>query len=521
MKKRSKGLLIGLLVAALVLVGGGASAFFLMNKSPKMAYFAAESETIQKMVEVFEDRYKNEVKWLETQEKKPVESRLTLSGESNTPDADEFLPGVQSILENSEVSIRNVYNPVKKELELELAGALGGVKLNAGKTFVTEEEVMVSLPFTDDILLLKDQDFGKLMSQFDENYEGQEELGLSKLFERGMTSSNELNTYFKEYLTYLVEKLPEEAFTKEKEEIDLDGKKVAANKLTMKLSEKEVKGLMKDLLGKIRDDKRMEELIKTSLNGQDAFSSLPGEDITGEFGMVFGNFKGEMNDIIEAVDELSLPGGIESTIWQDKNSIVKRDFAIAIGYYEGEEMAFNIAGTQLLEQAKQKWAYTFTIEDLYFEDKTKIEFTGDLAWDQKEAKDVIKLTTDEVEFYYEGKEKLDGKKRTFTRAVGYTDDYSSPALVWSGNATHESDSVKATHKFSIGDEDEAMYGLDIKQDSKVVKKVNLPSKEERFINLGEMDILALEKYLYEEFLPKFDEWSNNLIGDFESELSNY
>lgn len=523
-KKKSKGLIIGLVVAALVLVGGSVSAFFLINKSPKTEYLLAESATIQQVGDIFEDRYKNEMKWLETQKKKPVESKINISAEWNDPDVDYYTQDIQSLVNNSQISLRNVYDPIKKEIEVELGGAFGSVELNAGNAFVTEEKLMLSLPFTDDVILFNDKDFGNLMKQFDPNYEGQDQLGLSRLFENDFMTTGEFNTYLKEeYLEYLIEKLPKEAFTSEKEKIEVFDKKINAKKLSMKLSEEDVKKLMKDLFGKIRDDKKLKEMIKESLNEQDALASITGEDLSSEFDELFKDFNNDMNEVIEDIDTWSIPGGIESTIWQHAKSIVKRDFAMGLGEYEGEEMLFEVEGMQLLEQENQQWAYTLTVKDNYFDEENTIEFTGDLAWDKEKSKDSMKVSFEEGELFYEGEEKLDGKKRTFSRSIGFTDGYSTPQLVWTGTATHEGDSVKANHEFTAGDADwdGNMYNLMVKQDSKVVKKVDMPNESDKVVNIGEMDIDAIEQYIEEELMTKFEEWSNKLMGDLGDELYNY
>lgn len=522
-KKKSKGLLIGLIVAALVLVGGSASAFFLINKSPKTQYLLAESATVKQMGDLFEERYKNEVNWVETQKKKPVESTFDISAEWNDSNVDYYMQDVQSIINNSKLSIRSVYDPTQKEVEVELGGAFGSVELNAGKAFVTPEKLMLALPFTEDIILFNDKDFGSLMKQIDPSYDGQEELGLSRLFENGLMADEELNTYFKEeYGQYFVEKLPKEAFTSDKEKIKVFDKEISAKKLSMKLSEEEVKSLMKEFFEKLRDDEKVKEILKESLNDQAAMASVTGEDLPVDLDEMIGQFEEGLDDVITNIDTLSIPGGMESTIWEQGNSIVKRDFIMAFGVDEGEETSIEVNGTQLLEKTNQQWAYTITVNDKFYDEENILEFTGDLTWDKQESKDSIKISVDEDEVFYEGEEKLDGKKRTFSRAIGYSDGYSSPKLVWTGTATHENDSVKANHAFTVSDADidENMYNLVVKQDSKVVKKVDMPSESEKLVNIGEMDMAEIQQYFEDELLAEFEAWTTNLMGDLESELYN-
>ena len=520
-KKRPKGLIIGLVIAALVVVGGSASAFIFLNKSPKVEYLLAEATSAKQISDIFEGRYQNEMKWLETQKKKPVESTLEISAEWNDPNVDYYMEEVQSIVNNSMLSIRNVYDPVKKEIEVELGGEFGSMEVNAGKAHVTTEKLFLSLPFTDDVIQFNDEDFGRLMKEYDPSYEGQEDLGLSRLFDYNFMSAEGLNTYIQEeYVEYFIKKLPEEAFTSEKEKISVFDKEVNAEKLSMKLSEEDVKKLMKDLFGKIRDDEKIKEILKDSLDEQTAMASMTGEEIPVELTEIIVLFEDGLNEAIEDVDTWSIPDGIESTIWQHSNSIVKRDFAMTMGEYEGEETSFVVNGTQLLEKENQQWAYTITVNDLYYDEENTLEFTGDLAWDRQKSKDSMKISVDGDEIFYEGEEELDGKERTFKRAFGYSDGYSSPKLIWTGTATHEKDSVKANHAFTVSNEDwdENMYNLVVKQDSKVVKKVDMPGKSDKIVNIGDMSLVEIEQYIEEELMTKFEEWSFEFMGDLENEL---
>lgn len=522
-KKKSKGLIIGLVVAALVLIGGSASAFFIINKSPKTQYLLAESGTAKQIGDLFQERYKNEVKWAETKKEKPVESTFDISAEWNDPNVDDYMQEIQSIVNNSKISVRNVYDPVQKEVEVELGGAFGSMELNAGKAFVTPEKLMLSLPFTDDVILFNDKDFGSLMKQIDPSYEGQDELGLSRLFENGLMADEELNTYLKEeYTEYFIEKLPKEAFTSEKEKVEVFDEKINAKKLSMKLSEEEVKSLMKEFFEKVRDDEKIKEILKESLDDQLAMASVTGEELPIELDEFIGEFEEGLNEIIENVDTWSIPGGIESTIWQESNLIVKRDFAMTLVNDEGQEVSYDVSGTQLLEKTNQQWAYMITLTGSDIDGEETLEFTGDLTWDQQKSKDSIKMIFDEDEFFYEGEENLDGKKRTFSRAIGYSDGYSSPQLIWTGTATHENDSVKANHEFTVSDADwdANMYNLIVKQDSKIVKKVDMPSESDKAVNIGEMDMAEIQGYVEEELLAKFEAWTTNLMGDLESELYN-
>ena len=188
-KKKSFKTLIVVVVTALVLVGGSVSAFFLLNKSAKVQYFLAEMETFKQIGTLVEERYKNELNWMKVQQEKPVETKYDLSGEWNDPSVDYDMQEIQSIVNSVTLSMNQVYDPMKKELEASFSGGLGSITIDFGSIFATTEKLVAALPFMEELIRFDDKDFGKLMRESDADYEGNENLGLSKLFE-GSSSIN-------------------------------------------------------------------------------------------------------------------------------------------------------------------------------------------------------------------------------------------------------------------------------------------------------------------------------------------
>lgn len=519
-QRKPKGLIIGLIIALLVVSAGGASAFFLFNKSPKAQYLLAEANGAKQISEVFKGRYQNELKWVETQEEKPVESNIDLSAEWNDSSVDVYMQEIQSLVNNSNITIKNVYDPVKKEIEVGLGGALGSAKIDLGKLFITEEKLLADLPFTEDLIQFNDKDFGKLMKELDKEYEGQEELGLSKLFDRSVMTGEDLNTYLtEEYMTYFIEKLPKESFSSDKEDIEVFNQKVKAHKLTMTLSEEEIKKLTKEFIEKVRTDEKFKDLLKDAAGEQLAYTSFSPDEFAVGLDDLMEDFDEVLLEMIEDVDMWELPGGLISTIWTDKDRIVKRHFELSID----EDVTLKVAGTQLIQKDQQQWAYDVTVHNEYFEEDNTLTFTGDLNWNGQEGKDRIDIRYEDAEIFYTGEEKLADKTRTFTRSFGLLVGYEEAEFIWDGKVTHENDSLQGAHEFMADIEGLGldMYRLHVKQDSKVVKKVDMPSTSDKVIDLGELGIDGIERYVEEDLMGQIEEWSYNLMGDLESELYDY
>ena len=432
-KKKSPKSLIILVVTALVVLGGSASAFFLLTKSPKVQYLLAESETYKQMDSLVEARYKNEMDWMKVNQEKPVETTYDLSAEWNDPSVDYEMQEIQSIINSIVLSAKQVKDPVKKEMEVGVSGKLGSVSTDFVTMFATTEKLLLSLPFKEELIRIDDSDYGKFMKEVDKDYEGNETIGLPYLFEDNYVISEELSTYLeKEYMEYLVKEIPEEAFTSDKEEITIFDEKKKTTKVIMDLSEVQVKSLLKTLFEKAKDDEKLRDALKEQI----AFTSY-GEDISNtDVKEIMENFEVALEDIIEGIDTLKIPNGLQSTIWHDSNIIVKREFAVSFGENEDEVATLTVDGTQLLEKTNQKWDYSLGVKG-FAEDEGVIKFAGDLSWKDQKADDSISISAEELKIVYKGKEELKDNKRTFTRSFGLTDGDIDPAVIWKGTATHE------------------------------------------------------------------------------------
>ncbi|MFJ7934649.1 hypothetical protein [Sporosarcina sp. NPDC096371] len=514
-KKKTFKSLIVLIVTALVVVGGSVSAFFILTKSSKTQYFLAEVETYKQMGTLVEDRYKNELNWVKVQEEKPVETKYDLSGEWNDPSVAPEMQEIQSIVNSVTVSMDQVYNPKKKELEAALSGKLGNVTVDFGSIFATTEKLVVALPFMEELIRFDDKDFGKLMREFDADFEGNENLGLADLFEIKPASMKEAESYIeKEYVEFLVKELPEDAFTSVKEEIIVADQKVKAKKITMDLSEKQVKTLLKDVLAKAKKDEKLKEIVKDQLG----VSSFAGDFSPSDLTLVVEEFDKGIEEAIKAVDTLAIPNGIQSTIWLQSNQIVQRDFVVTMGSSADDVVTVKLTGTQLLEKADQQWDYKFTVTDS-FGDESVVDFTGKLAWKDQQANDTIAISVEDMKISYKGKEELVDNKRSFTRTFAFSNGFDEPSLTWKGSATHDSDEMKADHTFSVSDQnaDVEMFNVHLKQQGKIVKKVNMPEETDGTVNIGQMDKAEIESFIESE-VSKVENWFYDLIGKVEGEL---
>lgn len=496
---KKKTLIIAII--SIFIVAGGASAFFLLNKTAKEQYFISEVKTIQHIQEIVETRYEDETEWANIGRTKATDSIYELSGEYEG----NANPQLKQILNNSNIGLRIAADPNEREVETEINATVLGVDVDPIKAYITTEEIIVGLPFYDQLIQLKDKDFGQLMTALDPTYEGSETLGLdSFLGDKGLYTEENMEYLKDEYAMYIYESIPEEAFTVADETVDVNGKSVKAEKVVMTLTEAEVQKILKDVLKKAKDDPKFEEIVKDSTESfidQLNLASNSEEPV---------DYDEMMDDIIKSIDDIKLPNGINSTIWHDSNLIVKRDFNVEIP----DAGTFAITGTQSLEENAQNWEYSVGL------DNQSLTITGDLSAtkDGTYTDKVSILDTNNVGLVYNAEEKLAGEERTFERTFKLEDENQPMEFLWNGTSNYKKDTMQADHEFVITIDESSNAVVKIGQESKIIKKVDLPADSEKMVNIGTMDSDSLQQLLSEDIYPEMESWGMDILQQFEQKM---
>ncbi|MEG0384781.1 MAG: DUF6583 family protein [Solibacillus sp.] len=496
-----KSVIIGIIVAMLT-IGGGATAFFMFNKSAKQQYFLAETKTMEKSIELFQQKYANEFEWYDKSKNDKTEYVMDLSA-SPGEELSAFLdPQMLNIIENSSIKMTTQSDMKKGEIKAKLDANVMDIELNDFIVYLTAEKLLVSVPFLQDTIQLNDKDFGNVMRMTDPNYEGQETLGLDQMVGQNPVYSDEISEHLKkEYLMYFYKELPEDAFTVgKKEEIKVGEKKLTGEKVTMKLTEQQVKDLFVKVLEKAKKDDKLDELLKTMYEQSTGMAVTTLDmDFSGEMDTMF-------DEMIQGMKDSSIPNGLTSEIWHQKDIIVQRHFEMTFG-----EETVVIDGKQSIEDAQQIFEYEMG-------DQTdKVVISGDLTWKDQKALDTItvKVDGDASILQYNGDETLTGDTRTFTRKVSFEDEYSNFAMDWSGEATHEKDQMAVDHQFAIAMDESELFGLNVNQTAKVIKEVKFDAGD-NVINIGEMDQEAFDQYFNETLLDQSETWLMEKSMEFEN-----
>ncbi|MEG0258353.1 MAG: DUF6583 family protein, partial [Lysinibacillus sp.] len=414
-----KGKIVPIIISVLVLVVGGiATASFLLKKSPKEQYFLAEIDTAKNSIELFKERYEDEFQWAEVVKEKPTAHTLDLSAEYEGQGIGTENEMISNILSGTSVSIDVATDPAKKVVEAKLSGSIMDVPLDEIKGYVTAEKIMLDFPFSEKNIQLKDKELGKLMLNLDEYYTGSEELGLADLFDNPSLLTEAQEKYLLDaYVMYVFKELPEEAFTVEKETIKVHGESLKANQVTMKLSAKEMQGLLVKVLEKAKSDEKLKDII------EDILKKYGGTEKDLALEMFEESYEEEMNNAIEELKSTELKGSVKSVIWTADNQIVKRD----LKFTEGKESSLVIKGTQLLNKDQQQFSYDFS--DGY----TTVTLKGDLTSKDGKIADSISLSDGSgIGVTYEGDETLKKGVRTFERKLSLNEGSDEYFISWDG-----------------------------------------------------------------------------------------
>lgn len=498
---------IALIAIVFVILLGSAAAYFALNGSVKNKYFSAEKATLDFIGDELTDRFEPELTWQEYTQKNAIASNFELSGEYqdlySDSGLDPFSP--EQILNNSSLTIKTEQDIKNKKVSAEFIANIAGMKIDDIRLYLTDKQIMFGLPFLDDILLIKNEDIDKLAKEIDPELDSLN-IDLADLFDskNQIISEEDIEYFKKEYLTMIHDELSDDAFTSKDEKVDVNGETIKAEKITMHLSEKEVKDLLVKVFDKIKKDEKIKEIIKEQLST----TAMIDQDMK----EIFNEYENALEDAKHEIQDLYIPDGLSSTIWIDKKLIVKRELTFTVGSSENDYATLSINGEQLLEKKNQTFTYDFSFKDSYNEEG-KLTFTGDLSWKDDKIKDTIKFLIDDIELAYTADETVKKGERDFNRVISYSDSYDNGSLIWSGKSNYNKDKMNSEHNISLDIDDLGgeFLTLNINIDGKKIKDVNIP-KEENVKNIGEMTQAELYDYFEQDVAIQLQQWMMQIIG---------
>ncbi len=336
-KKSKKPIFISL--ALIVLLGISATVYALFfDLSAKETYFLAEKKTMEQTSEDFNQMFAVNKDLASKTLEEPSDSSLNLSLQSiqGLEAIDPNIAMFSSFLNQVQLNVNTQLDPEKNEGLFELKAGMGGTELVKAAAYQSDEVVGVNVPLLyDQYVYMNNNDFGKVMSEMDPTYNGPEKLdNFVKLQLESMQNQEKLKEHAEEYGKFVFDSIKDENVTME-DGVEFEGEKY--RQLTLKLSEKETKELLKALLQKIRND---DELLDLYI-GQDMMTSYMNSNMDDVD--VKKEFKTMLEEAENALDDVNIPEGLTSVILIDNDKmIVKRDVTIKMGD-DTEVINFNLS----------------------------------------------------------------------------------------------------------------------------------------------------------------------------------
>jgi len=509
----SKGL-IAIIVVILVLAGGTAAAFMMIKSSPKASYFLAEKDTIDFLVEQVNDRYQPELDWYETTQNGKTASTYELTVDYNDPAASTgYGMDPAMIINNSSLTATTQSDMENNQINTEFKANIGGMEINDFQFFVTDEKLMLGLPFLEETVQLKDGDLGKLLHEADpEVFTGEESLQLDTLFESAnrFMPEEDMEYVEEEYLKLIYDELPEDAFTSDQETVEVNGESIDAEKIVLHLTEEQLKDIIRTVLEKMKSDDKFKEIIKEALVAQ----QLGGAQIDGELDTFISDFETAITDVLEGLDDFQIPNGLASTLWIDDKKIVQRHFTVEMGPTDASTVELSVKGSQLFTDVKQFFNYDFTMIDSENSDEFTMNLSGDLNWEDNQGTDSINLSADGVALSYEASETFEDGTREFDRTFSFEEPTSGKySLLWSGNGTFEKDQMNGEHHLSVEAPEftQDMLTISLNTEGQTIDSVDAPS-EENVKDIGSMSLTEIQDYLELDVTPSFQQWLFGLMS---------
>lgn len=505
--KGVKGKLSLIIILAITLIGGAITLFLLFQTSDKQAYFKAELDSYEFLKEEASERFADELAWAEVTEKNPTEATIDISAEYNDPYAFGGVSEIEEMVNNSTVTIKSQADMKGKKLFADVEADIAGMKFDGIRLALTDTALLLELPFLKDVLQVESEDIGELLHEIDPyTFEEGVEYDFSNAFN---SEDYPIPKEDREYLAdkygqFMYDALPDDAFSSDKEEVKVDGESIKAEKVTLHLTEEEVQTFVTNLIEEIEEDERLKDILEAYM--EDNF--LPADELE----MLIDDFETSLAEMKDDVDEITLPEGIESTVWVKNGLIVKRHFALTTEDAYGDEVAFEIEGTQLLEDKQQKMDYSINVKDEYTDET--FDLIADLSRDGEKIKDKITLGIDEDQLIYEGEETLKGSERDFTRTLSVDSLLAAGSIVWTGDSNYEKDQMSSNHQFHVEAEGfgEDMVSLQVGVAGKKVKEIESIATD-NVKDLGKMSPDEIDAYIEGEAAEQFYEWYMEKFGE--------
>ncbi|HHY20364.1 MAG TPA: zinc-ribbon domain-containing protein [Bacilli bacterium] len=375
-KKKRWPIVVASLIFVFIL--GGIGWAFLGSNNAKTDYLKAESNTMKLAYKEWSDVYGDGFALADKLSKESYQQTLNLSA-SVSGDSIPDVALVQAILESMNLQLMTKQDVKNEQHEVSFNFMMNNDSLADFSMYQSNDKTAVKLPLLNEptYYFIENEKFGEFVKELDPTYNGPDNikdiLDFKEQLNTGLEA--EYKDWFKGYGTFLFDQLAEKSFSKEKN-VQYQGNN--ADKITLTLTDGEIKTLLTNLLDKIENDEKLIDLIIKQ--NQVALLEQTEEEYRQE---LKDGLKEGTAEIKSGLEDVSFGDGLVSTIYVNgDNLIVGRDVSIAISE-QGDDKPVKISYV----------ADTIEADDLQIERKLTIKSPegsdeGELAfnWNTKKKK---------------------------------------------------------------------------------------------------------------------------------------
>ncbi|WP_066189855.1 MULTISPECIES: DUF6583 family protein [Gracilibacillus] len=510
MQPKSKMKWIIITIVAVIVVAAGAFALrAFVFTTDKENYFLAEKQNLEHLQETLENRFEQELAWVEHSNENAVESAFDITAQVDHPNLSGF--GYNEIINNASISVQSAIDKENQMASGSLSASIADFKIDGLEGFLDSNDLYTGLPFLEEYLQVNGDDLGRILSEIDPaSYTGDENVDFTMLFQDNALPEEDLEYLQDEYLTYLYDQLPDEAFDSTSETVTVGDNEINADKISFQLTEEQFRTIFTELFDKMAQDEQLQQMVVNQLGYATFVNTLSPTDVMES---MKEDFSSSLQEASENISNLELPDGFNSTIWVDDGVIVQRDLQ---GTFEmnGQSENISITGSHAVSDTTQTLEYTFTSGTDGNEETLTVN--ADLSNEEGETNDTYTFSTEmgSATVGLQQSEQGDNDKQ-FEYSLSL-EEYDSHlfSVYWLGEATYESDQMSIDHTLYADDGmnvNQDVASLHIAQTGSTINEVEIPNPDQ-VQNLSDMSGDEILNYFETDVAQAFQEWASEIFG---------
>ncbi|QST00614.1 hypothetical protein IMZ31_03295 [Pontibacillus sp. ALD_SL1] len=362
----------------IVVIGAfGATAYgMLQDSNPMTMYMKAQKNTMEDQMERMEEYTgsNKEIYDRQLEEAYETDGNVTMDLKVDGQQIQQAFPQmgmIQGILSTLKLEYNSKINPESKETFASADLTMQGNSIANGSFYQNKETAAVQAPFVyDQYFALGNDELGAFVERMGESSEGLSELPNIAEYSQTQLTVEETEEIVRDYVLTLGKQLNEEQFSLN-EGATFEGEKY--DKVTVEISEEEAHDMLVAVLEQLKEDERIWDILDQQAALQQGVNSVSGEDM-----------KADINQAIENVDSIKIPGGITIEAYLKDDLVAHQTWNMALQPENEEKVSMEITSDYVKENEDR---YTSSVDMKLMPESEEGAFTLSYKEDGKSSKD--------------------------------------------------------------------------------------------------------------------------------------